>query len=303
MSRAPSGEQFELSHGDQRAVVVEVGGGLRSYSVAGREILDGFGVEELCSGGRGQTLIPWPNRVRDGRYEWDGSELQLDITEPARGNALHGLVNWRNWTAAERSPSRVVMAHLLHPTPGYPFELELAITYELGEGGLTVTAATHNVSDRACPYGIGWHPYVAPPGLEFIDECEVTLPAATVQIADERLIPYSSEPVEGTDFDFRAPRRFGDLVLDHCLLDLARGEDDLARMVLTGPAGSTTLWADANYPYLMVFSGDALAPPQRRRGLAVEPMTCAPNAFISGEGLIRIEPGEHHVSSWGIATS
>jgi len=301
MSRPPSGEQIELSHRDQSAVVVEVGAGLRSYTVAGREILDGYGVDQLCTGGRGQPLIPWPNRVRDGRYEWNGKPLQLDITEPARNNALHGLVNWRSWTAAQRTPSRVAMTHLLHPTPGYPFELELEIDYELGDDGLTVTATTLNASDERCPYGIGWHPYIAPPGLEFINDCELTLPAASYQLADERLIPTGNASVEGTQFDFRRSRRFGDIVLDHCLLDLERDQDELARMVVAGPVGSTTLWADANYPYLMVFSGDALAPPERRRGIAIEPMTCAPNAFVSGEGLIVLEPGQRHVSRWGIS--
>ena len=103
MSGAPSGEQIELHHGDHHAVVVEVGGGIRSYRLGERHILAGYGEHEICSSGRGQLLLPWPNRVKDGSYAWNGRQLQLDINEVARHNALHGLVAWRNWRVAERA--------------------------------------------------------------------------------------------------------------------------------------------------------------------------------------------------------
>ena len=61
-----------------------------------------------------------------------------------------------------------------------------------------------------------------------------------------------------------------------------------------------TLWVDESYPYLMVFTGDR--PDVQRRGLAVEPMTCPPNSFRSGEGLIRLDPGASVTTGWGIAT-
>ena len=106
---APSGEQFELSFGDQRAVVVEVGGGLRSYAVGGRDVLDGYGADAMSTSGRGQLLMPWPNRVEDGSYEFDGTRQQLPLTEPERGNAIHGLVRWASWSAAGREPDRVAL--------------------------------------------------------------------------------------------------------------------------------------------------------------------------------------------------
>ena len=128
---APSGEQVELAHDDRRAVVVEVGGGLRTYSVGGRELLDGYGAEEVCASGRGQLLMPWPNRIEDGSYEFEGSRYQLPLTEVAAGNAIHGLVRWATWTVAERAADRVVMEHVLHPQPGYPFSLELRVSIGL----------------------------------------------------------------------------------------------------------------------------------------------------------------------------
>ncbi len=303
MSGAPSGEQIELHHGDHHAVVVEVGGGIRSYRLGERHILAGYGEHEICSSGRGQLLLPWPNRVKDGSYAWNGRQLQLDINEVARHNALHGLVAWRNWRVAERADGRVVMRHTLHPSTGYPFELELEVGYSLDDDGLTLAVSALNTGEEACPYGFGCHPYIAPPGLELIDECEVRLPARSYQHVDERLIPYENAPVAGTEFDFREPRAIGATVLDHCFLDLLRDDDRVARATVAGPAGTTTLWSDPSCPFLQVFSSDPLEPPQRRSGLAIEPMTCAPNAFVSGEGLIRLEPGERHLAVCGITPS
>ena len=94
---APSGEQITITRGDQLAVIVEVGGGLRSYSTGGRELVDGYGAHEMSSSGRGQVLIPWPNRLEDGSYEFDGKHHQLPLNEPERRNAIHGLVRWTTW--------------------------------------------------------------------------------------------------------------------------------------------------------------------------------------------------------------
>jgi aldose 1-epimerase len=303
MALAPSGEQIELSNGDQRAVVVEVGGGLRSYSIGERAVLDGYALDELCTGVRGQPLIPWPNRVRDGRYVWEGEELQLDISEPALNNSIHGLVRWRNWRVRERESSRVVLGEILYPTPGYPFTLDVELTYELLDDGLSVTASATNVGNRACPYGVGFHPYLRLAHAARIDDGLLTLPAAVRLRADERFIPYSREVVDGGDYDFRAPRRVGATVIDTCFTELERDADGLARVVFESGDGSArlVLWVDAAYRFLMVFSGDTLAPGEQRRGLALEPMSCAPNALQSGEGLARLEPGESYTARWGLA--
>jgi aldose 1-epimerase len=292
----PSGEQVELAHGDQRVVVVEVGGGLREYTAGRRAVLDGYGEDELCSSGRGQLLIPWPNRIADGRYEFDGRAEQLPLDEPERGNAIHGLVRWETWEVAERHPDRVVMAHLLHPRPGYPFTLALRVEYALAGDGLTVRTEATNVGAEACPYGAGAHPYLAVADGS-VDELTLTVPSGSVLESDDRGLPVSARPVEGTDFDFRSPKRVGGLLLDHCFTDLSREEDGRARVRL---GNGTSLWADRSFDYLMIFTGDGL-PDVDRRSLAVEPMTCPPNAFRSGDGLVRLEPGETHVATWGLS--
>jgi len=297
---APSGEQIELSHGDQRAVVVEVGGGLRSYSVGGRDVLDAYRPDEMCSSGRGQVLAPWPNRLSNGTYEFDGRTHQLPLTEPEAGNAIHGLVRWVVWRVAEREQHRVVVEHALHPQPGYPFALTLRIEYVLADPGLRVTTTATNVGAERCPFGTGAHPYVSL-GTETVDPLFLQVPARTVLESDEHGIPTGTRPVEGSEFDFRQARAIGRTVLDHGFTDLGRDDDGIARVVLEDPdAGDQlTLWLDERYRYLMLYTGDA-RPDVARRSLAVEPMTCPPNAFSTGDDVIVLEPGESVSADWGI---
>ena len=300
---ALSGDQHEIAFGDQRAVVVEVGGGLRTYAAGGLELLDGYGEDELCHSGRGQILAPWPNRLEDGSYEFDGEDHQLPIDEVWSHNAIHGLVRWASWTVAERGPSRVVMAHTLHPRPGYPFMLALRAEYELGAGGLTVRTTATNIGAEACPFGAGAHPYLRL-GTEVVDPLVLRVPASTLLLSDERRLPAGTAPVDGTEFDFREPRRIGGTKLDNAYADLLRDDDGLARVDLENEESGArvTLWADASFPYLMVFTGDPL-PDVNRRSIAVEPMTCPPNAFRSGDSLVRLAPGDSHAGLWGIAPS
>ena len=290
----PSGRQFEIAHGDQHAVVVEVGAGLRIYEVGGRPLLDGYAEDQMCTSGRGQVLMPWPNRIAGGAYEFDGVPLQLALTQPKAGNAIHGLVRWDAWWPREQHDDRVVMEHVLHPQPGYPFTLELAIEYVLSDDGLSVHTTARNAGDKPCPFGAGAHPYLTL-GTATVDEGLMRVPAATVLSSDERGIPTGSGPVDGTPFDFRNQRPIGATVLDHGFTDLERDSDGIARARLN----DIELWVDDSYTHLMVFTGDP-APDVNRRAVAIEPMTCPPNAFRTGEGVIRLEPGEAVSMRWGL---
>ena len=300
---SPSGEQFELAHGDQRAVVVEVGGGLRSYAVAGRELLDGYRADEMCASGRGQLLLPWPNRLEDGQYEFGGRTHQLPLSEAGARNAIHGLVRWNAWHVVERAPDRVALGHTLHPQPGYPFTLALALEYTLSEDGLRVSTTATNVGADPCPYGCGFHPYLTL-GTPTIDSLTLEVPGRTVLQSDGRGLPVSRTPVEGTQYDFRRAREIGSTMLDNTFADLERDADGLVRSHLREPAGggALTVWADASYCYLVVFTGDAL-PDVDRRSVAIEPMTCPPNAFRSGEALTLLAPGESTTGAWGLVAS
>ena len=297
---AEQGGQIEIACGDQRVAVVGLGGGLRSYVADGRELLDGFPPGERPTSGRGQVLAPWPNRIEDGSYEFDGKRLQLPLTEAEHGNAIHGLVRSATWNIVDQASERVLMDYLLEPQPGYPFTLALGIEYALSDAGLTVTTTARNMGADACPYGSGQHPYLTL-GTPTVDTLQLRVPGRVVVFSDERGLPVRSESVDGTQYDFRAGRTIGGTVLDNAYTGLERGVDGRARVLLDDPStdSGVTLWVDETYPYLMVFTGDPL-PDVARRSIAVEPMTCPPNAFRTGESLTRLEPGESTASTWGI---
>ena len=296
----PSGEQIEIRAGDRRVVVVEVGAGLRSYTVGGKDILDGYNVEEMARSGRGQVLVPWPNRIQDGTYAFGGTQQQLPLNELGARNAIHGLVRWASWTTAEREDDRVVLWDTAARRVDASIDLALRLEYALSERGLRVTTTATNVGREACPYGSGMHPYLTL-GTETVDSLELCAPGRTMLRTDDRGIPVDSEPVEGTVYDFGKAKPIGPTTLDHAFTDLERGADGLARVELTDPELEATLslWVDESYPYLQLFTGDPI-PDVARRSLAVEPMTCPPNALQTGESLIVLAPEESTTSNWGL---
>jgi aldose 1-epimerase len=301
----PSGYQIEISHRDQRLCVVEVGGGIREYTVAGQAVIDGYRADEMCSSGRGQILAPWPNRLEDGTYRFDGRDHQLGLSEPANHNAIHGLVRFANWVVTDASSDAAILTYWLHPQPGYPFSVELRVHYRLGDAGLSVALEAINRGDEPCPFGAGAHPYVRV-GSGPVDALILQSPARTRYDNDERGLPLAQRPVAGSTVDFRTGRVIGPDHLDTAFTDLERDADGRARITLddarTGQ--QVAVWLDEAYSHLMLFTGDTLGDVARRRhGLAVEPMTCAPNAFHTGDGLLVIAPGEAFRATWGISTS
>jgi aldose 1-epimerase len=305
MSMPPSGTQYEITHGEQRATVVEVGAALREYAVGGLPVLDGFARDERVEGGRGQPLLPWPNRILDGQYEFDGQTHQLPIDELARHNAIHGLTRWQNWSLLQHATSSVRLGLTIYPRPGYPFLIVLEIAYSLDDGGLKVQTSARNGGDRPLPFGAGQHPYLSVGTLLVDDACLQLVADSHLEMERERQVPSGVLlSTEGTALDFRAPRAIGAQVLDECFADLARDEYGNAQVRLSDPASgrSATLWMSRDYRYVQVFSGDTLGPEKRRRGLAVEPMTCPPNAFRTGVDLIILQPDEDVHLEWGITT-
>jgi aldose 1-epimerase len=303
-TRPPSGAQFELQNGEWSLTVVEVGGGMRQLHRGDWHVLDGYPLERMCNGGRGQVLLPWPNRIDGGRYTFAGKSYQLALTEPLRGNANHGLTRWSHWRPVERSAARVVLEHALDPQPGYPFSLSLRLHYELTLQGISVRTSVTNTGVAACPFGVGFHPYFSCElAGAHVDASLLKLPASEYLLADARGIPCGRASVEGTPLDFRRARPIGELALDHALAGLARDQDGRARVELTSADQSrrVVLWLDENYRYVQVFTGDTLPQAERRLGIAIEPMTCPPNAFASGESLRILEPGESWHCDWGIS--
>jgi aldose 1-epimerase len=291
----------EIAFGTQRATLVEVGGGIRTYDVGDWSVLDGYSADEMCTAARGQPLAPWPNRLRGGAYVWDGEQLQVPLDEPDQGNAIHGLTRWRNWTLAEHSAAGATLTLRLHPMPYYPFVLDLAVTYVLDEAGLTVTTTARNAGTRACPFAYGAHPYLSV-GTERVDEALLQLAAATYLPTGDGQIPLGREPVVGTPYDFREARLIGTTRIDYAFTDLERTAAGRAELTLAAPNGGRRVifWIDGAFRHLEVFTGDTIPAPRRRAGLGVEPMTAPPNAFATGEDVTRLEPGAEVTMRWGI---
>ncbi len=297
-----TGTQFEIEAGGYRATVTELGAGLRGLTLDGTALVAGFDADELPPHGAGQLLTPWPNRIGGGRYAFGGADYQLALTEPAHGNAIHGLTRWTAWTRIAHDRDEVTLRSLPHGQQGYPFAVEVDASYRIdAQSGLHVTLTATNKGSRPAPWGAGAHPYLTT-GTATIDECLLELPADRWQPVDDRQIPAGPvQDVTGTEYDLRTARRLAGVRLDHAFTGLRRGADGLAWVRLSGGGLTTAMWLDAANGWLQVFTGDPLEPEHRRTALAVEPMTCPPNAFASGEDLIVLQPRQSVTVRWGIS--
>ncbi|GAA2892262.1 aldose 1-epimerase [Actinoplanes cyaneus] len=298
---AKSGVQWSIEADGRSAVLAEVGGTLRSFSSGGDELLDGFGPDEISPGSAGQILAPWPNRIRDGRYTFQEQTYQLALSEAARHNAIHGLVNWSRWHATEQTPSSVTLEFDLPPQVGYPWGLTLRTHWSVSADGLRCVQDVVNTSESDAPWGYSVHPYLRLPGVS-VDDTVLRVPARTRLLADNRLLPLGAVKVAGTEFDYSEPRKIGAAILDTTFGDIDFGPDGITEVVLAGPDpdAKITVWADDKFKYWQVFTGDTLHGERHRRSVAVEPMTCPPDAFRSGRDLIVLAPGETWTTSWGI---
>jgi aldose 1-epimerase len=298
---AATGDQWVIGHGDDRAVVTEIGATLRSFTVGDRSLIDGFASDEWSQGGRGQVLAPWPNRLGDGCYTFEGITAQAALDEPSAGNAIHGLVRWVPWRMVARAQNQVTMEYELRPSPGYPFTLRLSVEYRIGREGLVVSTTAENAGAADLPFGLGFHPYLTL-GDGSVDSWRLTVPASSRLISDERGLPVRKGPVGGTEFDFSRGRVVGVTRLDTAYCDLRRDADGRVRIELDLPDGGhgITLWADERFKYVMAFTGDTLAPEERRTAIALEPMSCPPDAFRSGTDVAVLAPGARWTGAWGI---
>lgn len=298
--RAPTGTQYELTDGRLTATVTEVAAGLRTLRFDGADLTEPFPETSPPPAGCGIVLVPWPNRVKDGRWDLHGAPQQLALTEPARGNAIHGLLRYRPYELIEQTDSAVTQEASIFPELGYPFVLRTTVRHELGPDGLTVTHTIVNEGDAAAPVAIGAHPYLriadVPTG-----ELTVTVAARTHFEVDERMNVVGESPVDGTRYDLRGGRRVGELELDDGYADVERTDGRAVHTLAAADGRTVALWGDESFGYVQVFTSRKLAThPDGSVALAVEPMTAPANALNTGRGLRWLEPGESWTAAWGI---
>jgi aldose 1-epimerase len=305
--RAPTGDQYELTLSaeghDLTATITQVAAGIRAFRVDGVDVTEPFPVDATPPSGCGIVLVPWPNRVKDGTWDSDGQPRRLALTEPARGNAIHGLLRYRPYIVAEQSAASVTLRADIFPELGYPFQLATSVRYDLTPRGLDVTHTITNAGATPAPVAIGAHPYLKVGGVP-TGELTVTVDAATHLDVDDRLNVIGESPVGGTRFDLRGGRRVADLELDDGFADVAM-TDGGARHVVSAPDGRTvTLWTDNDFGYVQVYTSRSFPTTTASDvALAVEPMTAPANALNTGRGLRWIEPGGSWSPRWGIHPS
>jgi aldose 1-epimerase len=295
--RPATGEQYELDFGDLSATIVQVGAGIRSLRFAESDLTEPYPAGEQPPSACGIVLVPWPNRVADGRWEFEGEPRQLDLTEPAKRNAIHGLLRRRPYELVEQSDSMVTQAATVYPEPGYPFLLDTTVTHELHTEGLQVTHTISNTGETAAPVAVGAHPYLriadVPP-----EQLTVTVAARTRFETDDRSNVTGESPVAGTSFDLSAGRRVSELELDTGFADLPDGP--VEHILAADDGRQVVLWADEAFRYVQVFTHRSFATKPGGVALAIEPMTAPANALNSGRGLRWLEPGETWSVSWGV---
>ena len=291
----PSGSQYEIGAGGYSAVVCEVGATLRELQLDGEAILDGFGENEICTWSRGQQLVPWPNRVRDGRWSYAGQSQQLPLNEPDRHNAIHGLTHWMPWLLVEHGKSSVTQRVVIHPQPGWPGSLEVTLRHKLSSKGLTVTVTARNLSEEDLPFGYGCHPYLRTGSSN--EETIAVIPAGRYLAVDARMLPTELLALDDTPQDLRQPQALGNREFDTAFTDLARGEDQRWRVRLTGSRRRIEMWGDESFKWVQIFTAN-------ESGVALEPMTCGPDALNPGvthEDLVWLKPDSTFEGRWGMS--
>ena len=292
--------EHSIASGPYTAVVTARGGALRELRHNGRDLVVGFGPDGKIPDYRGVICAPWPNRLADGKYTYAGKAFEAEINEPERGSALHGLATEQVWELRQATEDSVVLACRVEAGLHYPSDLEVSVAYSLGLDGLHSTVTSENVGAATAPYGVCPHPYlVAGPGK--LDNWTLELPAREfLEVTPDRLLPVGMKSVEQHDFDFRSPRRLGPLKIDHAFTSVSRDGQGRARVRVQDPAGTgVELEWGAEWPWVQIHTADKPVGPDRL-GLAVEPMTCPPDAFNSGVDLLHLKPGEVHAASWTI---
>ena len=292
-----TGQQYPLTAGAHAATIVEVGAGIRQYTFRGVDVTAPYGEGELPPRGDGAVLVPWPNRLRDGKYSFGGRDFQLPLTEPAKKNAIHGLARWVRWTPIAVGASSVTLAVDLVPQTGWLFEVRVEVTYSLHpEHGLAVTALARNTGAWPAPFGAGFHPYLSLHGHR-LDDVTVQLPARQLLIADEGQLPVGVQPVSRTAHDLRRGRRLRAKRFDDAFTGISL-RDGRGHAEVRTKSGGAHVWFDPTFGHLQLFTIEDLA--AGTPAVAIEPMTCPADAFNSGTGLIVLEPDGVWTGSWGI---
>ncbi|MBC7691195.1 MAG: hypothetical protein H7222_05450 [Methylotenera sp.] len=303
-----------MNFGNQTAVIATLGASLRRYFITETadsvpvelDIIWGYSGASNKQGGQGDVLIPFPSRIKGGAYTFNGDTHQMERNDKEGPNAIHGFLRTVGWSISEQTESQLRLQTTMRREDfaprGYPYSLDASLEYRLSSEGLKCAFAITNTGETTAPVGVGFHPYFLA-GKSSLDEAETLIPASSF-VEFENLVPTGKLiSVEGTPSDYRSLKPIGSARFNHCYTDLKRDADGLTRAYLVDSETrrKTCIWMDKAFNYLVVYSGDAIEEPFRRKAFAIEPMTCGTNAFNVHEwGLKSLIPGEDFQGSFGI---
>ena len=299
-----TGNQYVISSGEWSAVVTELGASLRELKWRGEDLIVPFDPNKVIPCCNGWVLAPYPNRVTNGQYSFDGEDYQMPIDEFDRQSSLHGYAYRYMWELVDLQESHVTLSWRSPDIAGYPFDITITATYALDENGLTETFTVHNNDSVKAPWAFGIHPWLAngkhATGQAITADnelCRLELHCDTHVTVDEHLLPTGEEPVSGI-FDLRDNPTLEGRGFDDAWTDITnRGEDGSTSAVFTRPDGiKVTLTGDKTINSWQVCTGNEIGEKVRQAGVAVEPMTAYADAFRTGKDLVVLEPGDDYSS-------
>ncbi|WP_234834797.1 aldose 1-epimerase family protein [Mycolicibacterium stellerae] len=301
------GSQYELALRAAgrwvRGTIAQVGAALRQLSIGGVEITAGLDDHDSAPFSYGTVLVPWPNRVRDGRWVHDGRTLHLDITDPRHRSALHGLLRDTAYQPVAHSDSSITLGAPVLQQSGYPFELDTFVCYQLVADGLMTTHTVRNTGSTCAPVAIGAHPFLAIGGVP-TETLTLTVNGSHHIDLDEQRIPIGLTAVQGTEWDLRSGRVIADLDLDDAWSGLTPADGGSVHTLHAPDGRSVSLWADRGFGFVHAFitrefpGNDGCV-----TAVALEPMTAPADALNSGVGLRWLAPGDAMSASWAIRYS
>ena len=274
-----------LTQADIELEIDSLGARITRFINNGTEIMKT--AKDGLQGYNGMVLAPWPNRIKDGKYVFENQEFNLEINEPDRNNALHGFAYKTQFEITKNTATEITLVANLGKTEGYPFLIELEITYQLTLEGFSCSVKATNQSESPAPFGIAFHPYYPAD-----DATEVSIPAKTHILADRQMIPTEKKPNTHGHF------KFADVDFDDCFSDLER-TDGIANINFKNKNSQLTLWQDEAFDFVMVYTTnefDSIDGPAS--AIAIEAQSCAADAFNTNPPML--QPSESFQGSWGL---
>lgn len=281
---------LQISLNGVSAVISTEGAALIGLSVDRFNLIEPNTREGLYAG---KILAPWPNRIKDGKYSFNKNDYQLPINEVSKNNSLHGLVANSLWEITFQNQSKVILEYLLDQSAIYPGKLQLQVTYEIIESGIAIAVLSKNMGDICAPYGVSIHTYLVAGESVKNNELFLQIPADQfLEVDAERLLPIKLQPVDGSNFDFINSKKISDLFIDHAFKYSSNYPRSISLLNAEGQ-GAEMIFDDQS-KWIQIHTADRDLQADSRMAVAIEPMTCPPDAFNSGIDLIVLEPGKKH---------